>query len=157
MNTYDNPGGLPTGITPRNITKKQFSRNPILTRVLSKIRYIEEVGEGWDKIIKEHKDHPLKPKFPKIESDEYSVLVEIFSTKEKFEKEKRVKETIALNPRQKKGLEYVKEKGKITSREFAVLCQEVSRKTLIRDLNELVKRGIVKQKGRKKGIHYVLS
>jgi len=44
-----------------------------------------------------------------------------------------------------------------TSREFAVLCQEVSRKTLIRDLNELVKRGIVKQKGRKKGIHYVLS
>ena len=89
---FYNPGGLPKGITPANITKKQFSRNPILTRVLSKIRYIEEVGEGWDKIIKEHDTHPLRPKLPKIDADAYSVLVEIFSTREKFEKEKIVEE-----------------------------------------------------------------
>ncbi len=53
-------------ITPNNITEKQFSRNPVIAKVLAKVRYIEELGEGWDKIIKEHREHPLKPHFPKI-------------------------------------------------------------------------------------------
>jgi len=44
-----------------NIAEKQFSRNPVISRVLAKVDYIEELGEGWDKIIREHKNHPLKP------------------------------------------------------------------------------------------------
>jgi len=31
---YYNPGGLPKGITPQNITEKQFSRNPIIAKTL---------------------------------------------------------------------------------------------------------------------------
>ena len=46
---FYNSGGLPKGITAKNITKKQFSRNHNLIRVLGKIRYIEEVGAGWEK------------------------------------------------------------------------------------------------------------
>jgi len=61
---FYNPGGLPKDITPENITEKQYSRNPIIAKALARVRYIEELGEGWNKIIKEHNEHVLKPKVP---------------------------------------------------------------------------------------------
>lgn len=152
---FYNPGGLPTGITPKNISKKQFSKNPILTKALSKIRYIEEVGEGWDKIIKEHKTHPLKPKLPKIEADEHSVLVEIFSTKDKFEKEKRVKEPLGLNPRQKKVVEYVEKVGKIDRLSY---CKnyKIGKTLAHREIQDLVRKKILISVGKGKATHYAL-
>jgi len=83
---FYNPGGLHRGITPDNIIEKQYSRNRIISRVLAKIKYIEEMGEGWNKIKDEHKAHSLIPKMPKIIADEYSFLATIYSTKDKFEK-----------------------------------------------------------------------
>jgi len=52
-----------------------IKRNPILMKVLSKVKYVEEVGEGWDRIIEEIKNHLLKPKKPKIDDTGLSVLV----------------------------------------------------------------------------------
>lgn len=151
---FYNPGGLPIGITPENIIKKQFSRNPILARVLSKIRYIEEVGEGWDKIIKEHKDHPLKPKLPAIEADEHSVLVEIFSTKDKFEKEEKTKETLELNQRQKRAIEYIKNKGSIGRSKYMKI-NKVSHKTAHLELKELVEKMVFVQEGKGRATKYI--
>lgn len=149
---FYNPGGLPDHITPKNIIKKQFSRNPIIAKVLAKIRYIEEIGEGWDKIMDEHKAHPLKPTRPKIETDEQSVLVTIFSTKEKFEKG-----ALELNDRQKNAITYTREKGKITNSEYQVINKTI-KKTATRDLLDLVKREIFIKKGRTgKGVYYILN
>ena len=86
---FYSPGKLPNGITPKNIIKEQNSKNPTIAKVLAKVDYIEEVGEGWDKIVKEYEEHPLKPVMPKIESSENSVTVTLFSSKEKFESENR--------------------------------------------------------------------
>jgi len=149
---YYNPGGLPKGITPQNIAEKQFSKNPILAKVLAKVRYIEELGEGWNKIIDEHKVHPLKPKMPKISADEYSVLVTLFSTKEKFEKGK-----LGLNERQKKAIEYTRKKGKIINSEYQKI-NGVTKKTATRDLQDLVRREIMFKQGRTgKGVFYILN
>jgi ATP-dependent DNA helicase RecG len=149
---YYNPGGLPEGITPENITKKQYSRNPIIAKILAKIRYIEELGEGWNKIIDEHKKHPLKPKTPKIVSDEFSVLVTLFSTKEKFEKR-----TSELNERQKKAIEYTRKKGKITNSEYQKINKTI-KKTSTRDIQDLVRREILFRKGRTgRGVYYILN
>ena len=149
---YYNPGGLPKGITPQNIAEKQFSKNPILAKVLAKIRYIEELGEGWNKIIDEYKVHPLKPKMPKISADEYSVLVTLFSTKEKFEKGK-----LGLNERQKKAMEYTRKKGKIINSEYQKI-NGVTKKTATRDLQDLVRREIMFKQGRTgKGVFYILN
>jgi ATP-dependent DNA helicase RecG len=153
---FYNPGGLPSGITPENITNKQFSRNPILTRVLSKIGYIEELGEGWDKIIKEHKNHTLIPKLPKIEADTYSVLVEIFSTRDKFEKEKMEEEKAELNQRQKKALEYIKKRGKISNAEYRSIFK-VSAATAKRELKDLVIKKICRTSGAGPSLHYLLK
>ena len=149
---YYNPGGLPKGITPENITRKQFSKNPIIAKVLAKIRYIEELGEGWNKIVNEHKTHPLRPRMPKIEADEHSVLVSIFSTKEKFEREKP-----ELNERQQNAIDYTRKKGKITNSEYRVI-NKTTKKTATRDLFELVKREIFLKKGKTgTGVYYILN
>lgn len=149
---YYNPGGLPTRITPKNITERQYSRNPIIARVLAKIKYIEELGEGWNKIIEEHKYHPLKPTLPRIKADKYSVLVTLYSTKEKFEKG-----GLELNERQKKAIDYIRRKDRITNTEYQKI-NFTTKKTATRDLQDLVKREILLKKGRTgKGVYYVID
>ncbi len=149
---YYNPGGLQKGITPNNIAERQYSRNPAITKALAKVKYIEELGEGWDKILEEHKAHPLRPKLPLIKADEYSVLVTIYSTKEKFEKG-----IFELNGRQKLALEYVRSKGKITNEEYQK-TGNTTKKTATRDLQDLIKRGIFIRTGRTgKGVYYTLN
>jgi ATP-dependent DNA helicase RecG len=124
-------GGLPEWITPENIISEQYSRNPTITKVLAKVEYIEELGEGWDKIIKEHNDHPLNPEMPEIKSTKNSTLVTLFSTKEKFEEEKYV-----LNERQGIIIDHIRKNGRITTGECAGLL-EVSNDTSLRELSKL--------------------
>lgn len=149
---FYNPGNLPEGITPENIAGEQHSRNPTISAVLAKVEYIEELGEGWDKIIKEHEEHPLSPDLPKIESSEHSTNVTIFSSKEKFEEEREVE----LNERQKEALEYIETHEKVTNREYRKI-NDVSRQTAKRDLSDLVEKDILKQKGKGRGTYYILD
>jgi len=144
-------GGLPENITPKNITEKQFSRNPVIAKALAKVKYIEELGEGWDKIAKEHKEHPLKPRFPKIKSDRYAVMVTLFSTKDKFET-RRI--GIELNERQKYALEKIKSQGFIRSIEIQKKFG-ITRDTANRDLSYLIKLNLIKREGRGKKVRYL--
>ena len=147
---FYNPGGLPEDITPENITEKQFSRNRLLAKVLTKVEYIEELGEGWDKIIKEHKEHPLRPRVPLIHSSRSSTLITIFSTSRKFEEQKQ---KIILTKRQEFVLTKIKSDGYIKSidiqREFGI-----TRDTANRDLNYLIKNKLIKREGSGKSILY---
>jgi len=148
---FYNLGGLSKGITADNITTKQYSRNPIIAKVLAKVEYIEELGEGWDKIIREHEEHPLSPELPRIESDEYSTNVTIFSSKENFEEEKEVE----LNVRQKRALEYLEEHASITNREYREL-NDVSKNTAINDLSEMVEKNLLEKVGKGRAVRYKL-
>jgi ATP-dependent DNA helicase RecG len=51
---------------------------------------------------------------------------------------------------------YVKEKGSINLSSFKAIVPEVSEKTLYRDLQELVSKGVLKELGEKKGRRYEL-
>gem|GEM_PF-1207021 len=61
-----------------------------------------------------------------------------------------------LKERQIKAVMYVKRNGKITIREYKELYPLLSDKTLSRDLAELVKKGVLKEIGNKKGRKYEL-
>ena len=149
---FYNPGGLPKGITPENILIRQYSRNPIIANALAKVKYIEELGEGWNKIIDEHRNHPLKPKLPKIISDKYSILVILYSVREKFEKK-----TTELNERQKRAIRYLRRNERITNKEYQEI-NKTTKKTATRDLQELVGLEILIKSGRTgRGVHYVLN
>ncbi|MBU4501378.1 MAG: hypothetical protein KKA79_02205, partial [Nanoarchaeota archaeon] len=149
-----NPGGLLAGITPKNIVNKQYSRNPVLARVLNKVRYIEELGEGWDKIIEEHKKHHLRPKIPSIKDVGKAVIVNMFSVKDKFVETKI--EQYDLNERQRFVLDYLKSKIFIRSidiqKEF-----DVTRDTANRDINGLIKLTLIRREGIGKSTRYKLK
>ena len=127
-----------------------IKRNPILMKVLSKVKYVEEVGEGWDRIIEEIKNHLLKPKEPKIDDTSLSVTVIIYSLEE-FEFV-----DMDLNERQKKIIKFIQENGRITTSQCAGLLN-VSNDTALRELSKLRSRGLVKQKGIGREIYYVIK
>jgi ATP-dependent DNA helicase RecG len=149
---FYNIGGLPDGISKDNITSQQFSRNPVIANVLAKLKYIEELGEGWDKIIDEHKHHVLNPEMPAIEATAKSVLVTLFSTKERFEQDDKQIET----DRQKQIIEYLKNNDRITTSLCAKLL-DISADTALRELSTLCSHGIISRKGVGRGTYYILS
>lgn len=149
---FFNIGGLAQGITVDNIVHAQYSRNPVITSLLAKVNYIEEMGEGWDKILKEHRDHPLTPQMPEILPGSHSVQVTIFSTREKFGEVQRD----ILNDRQRAIMAYLKEHGTIT-RTACVDVLGVSKDTALRELTALLSRGLIQRQGVGRGIYYVLS
>lgn len=78
---FNSPGCLPANITPENIVYEQYSRNSIIADIFNRVKFIEKLGEGWDKIIDSVKEHPLKPKLPKIIDTGNTVIVSLFSAK----------------------------------------------------------------------------
>ncbi|TBC66282.1 ATP-dependent DNA helicase RecG [Rhizobium ruizarguesonis] len=71
----ESPGRLPGHVTPRNITKTQFSRNPKIVRLINKFKNPpnKDVGEGINTAF-EAMDK-LRLKEPIISEEEASVLV----------------------------------------------------------------------------------
>ncbi len=70
---------------------------------------------------------------------------------------KKVGKQIALSERQMKLMEYMEETGRIRMVEAKKLIPMVSEDTLLRDLKDLIKKGIVKKKGKTKAARYVMG
>ncbi len=111
-----------------------------------------ELGEGWDKIIKEHQEHPLNPEMPKIDSSRHSTTVTLFSTQDKFKKGGR----LLINDRQKKALEYVEKHERITNREYRGVFPEITSRTVLNDLNDLADKKLLWKRGETKGTYYII-
>ena len=120
--------------------------------MLAKVNYIEEMGEGWDKIIEEHRNHPLKPETPEILSVGNSTLVTLFSTKKNFAKE----DLELLSDRQRKIIEYLKKHDNISR----IICMDilgVSKDTAVKELTGLVSKNMIERAGVGRAIYYVLK
>jgi len=63
----------------------------------------------------------------------------------------------ALNPRQGLAVGYLLEKDDLRIEELEVLCPGVNRRTLQRDLRDLVPQGVVKSIGAARAVRYVLQ
>lgn len=129
-----NPGNLPPGVTIENIKDAQFSRNEIVAEILKDMDYLEEYGRGIDIVFSRMHDWGLlKPIFKNMSNSfKVTLLGEVF---------------VGLNERQIEIWQLAQEQKKITSK----LCQEqfrdVSRQTLVSDLNKLVDVGLLEQRG----------
>lgn len=63
-------------------------------------------------------------------------------------------QSLGLNERQIKAVEYIKKRGNITNKEYQILCPGVNRETLRKDLNDLIVKKIILRRGQKRGIYY---
>jgi len=114
--------------------------------------YIEELGLGVDRMIEEMTKNGHLP--PEFKDTHYSFTVTLRNTRVR-----RVMEVweSSMNERQLKALSYIQEHGRITNREYRVLCPNVSAETLRLDLVDLVQRGLLLKLGAKRGTSYILK
>ena len=146
------PGGLPGFITVENIKDEHFSRNPRLVGGLFQWGYIEELGLGIDRMIEVMEQAGHSP--PKFDARPYSFALALHNERKK---PKPPEWSLSTNHRQTRALQYIRETGSITNREYRSLINSVSAETLRLDLVDLVKKGILSKIGAKKGTYYVLK
>jgi len=131
--TFWNDGKLTDELSIEDLKKTHSSkpRNPIIADVCFKGNLIDAWGRGTIKIIDSCLDNKLPE--PELAERDGGFLVILF--KNKLTEEQLLK--LGLNERQLKAIEYVKEKGKITNKEYQEL-NGISKVTAFRDLKELI-------------------
>lgn len=146
-----NEGFLPEGLTLEALKRAHSSRprNPIIADVAFKGGYIDAWGRGTIKIIDTCKAAEL-PEPEMIERDGGFLLTIFKDTLNKEHLEK-----LGLNERQVKAIEYLKLNTSITNKEYQSLF-DITDRTALRDLDDLVTKGLVQKKGEKKGTTYLL-
>lgn len=150
---FFNIGGLPEGITLEQLktTHPSVARNPLIVHIFYLAGLIEEYGSGIGRIMDSLKEANL----PEPEFKEEFAGFSLYLRKDYYTEE-RLKE-MGLNDRQIKAVIYVKEKGKITNKEYQEL-NGVIKKTASRDLGVLTDKRILKKVGSTgKGTHYIMK
>ncbi len=148
-----NSGGLPNQLSIDDLKKPHTSypNNPLLAGVLYLANYIQKAGSGILEMIKQCKSQGLpEPEFVSKRGVEFRTIIgrDIFT--------ESVLSKLGLNERQLKAIKYVKEKGRITNKEYREVCQ-TSERTATRDLTYLVSLKVFKQIGiTGKGTEYML-
>lgn len=149
--TVWNPGGLPLGLTVEDLYKPHPSvlRNKGIGGIFYDMGLIEQWGSGIDKMRKACSKAGIpEPKFEVNQGFRVIFRKDIY-TEEYLQK-------LGLNERQIKAVIYVKEKGKITNKEYQRVCS-ISERTATRDLSYLVSLGLFTQIGvTGKGTEYTL-
>ena len=132
-----NEGSLPAGLTLAALKRSHSSRprNPIIADVSFKGGYIDAWGRGTIKILDTCKEAELPE--PEMQEQDGGFSITLF--KNNLTQEQLIK--LGLNDRQVKAVIFVKEKGKITNKDYQSL-NDCSRNTASNDLADLVQKGL---------------
>lgn len=150
------PGGLPGYMTVDNLVEEHFSRNPRLVAGLFEWGYIEELGLGIDQMIEEMVQQGHPP--PEFKATPYSFTVRLQNVQERLPLLPQDEAWAQnMNQRQMRVLAYLRNEGRITNRDYQVLCPDVSTETLRLDLVDLVDKGVLLKIGDKRGTYYILK
>lgn len=150
---FYNTGELPEGITIEDLKKPSHTskpRNKLIARVFYLAGYIERWGTGTHRIIQDLKRAGLpEPQFESRNGFRVWFYKDIYT-------EEKLRE-FGLNERQIKAVMYVKEKGKITNKEYQRLCGVRERSATI-ELGGLVSKGIFDKHGTTgRGTYYAVA
>jgi len=147
-----NEGKLPPEVPVEKLKTEHLSkpRNTLLADVFYKAGFIESWGRGTIKILEKCQEQGLpEPDF----EEEHGVMKVVFY-KDKFTEENLKK--LGISERQIKAVMYVKEKGKITNKEYRELTG-LSDEGARLDLIELSKRNLIQPIGKGRSAHYILG
>ncbi|MEA3421317.1 MAG: ATP-binding protein [Acidobacteriota bacterium] len=147
-----NPGGLPFGLTLEALKKPHPSlpRNKLIAECFHLSGYIEKAGSGIIEMIKRCKEKGLpEPEFEEKMGCFVTVIYRSIITDKYLD-------SLGLNERQRKSIEYLRKKQKITSREYCELCS-IAKDTANRDLNDLLNKEVIEKRGIGPQIFYVLK
>ncbi len=131
--TIWNDGRLPEEISLESLkhVHSSYPRNPLIADVCFKGGLIDSWGRGTVRIIETCKEAGLAE--PELTERDGGFLVTLF--KDNLSEEQLVK--LGLNARQAKAVQYVKERGRITNKEYQEI-NNISNRTATNELKELV-------------------
>ena len=150
---FYNVGGLPEDWDTEKLLSSHASmpRNPTIFNIFYLAGIVESVGSGIERMTNALKDTGL----PELKIEANHVDFTLVFLKDVYTEEYLQK--LGLNERQIKAVMYVKEKGRITNREYQEL-NLCSRNTASNDLKDLTQKGILKESGKKgMGAYYVIA
>jgi len=147
-----NPGGLPKELSIEDLKREHSSypKNPLIANVFYLAGFIELWGSGTKRIVDLCKEQGLPEPDYKEEQGGFSVWFYKDIYTEKYLKE------LGLKERQIKAVMYVKEKGKITNKEYQQI-NHTTRETSKRDLEVLVNKDVLKRRGKGRNVYYELA
>ena len=147
-----NEGKLPPEVPVEKLKTEHLSkpRNTLLADVFYKAGFIESWGRGTIKIMEKCREQGLPE--PDFEEDHGVFVVKFYQDKWNEENLKK----LGINERQIKAVMYVKEKGKITNKEYRELTG-LSDEGARLDLIELSKRNLIQPTGKGRSAHYILG
>ena len=123
--------------------------NPSLANLLFLIKYIERWGTGTNDIIKWCREEDLPEPIFKEVTGGFAVVLREFQIPENLE-------SLELNERQKKAIEYLKIHKNIT-RKIYMEINNISPRQANKDLNDLFEKKLIRKQGRGRAISYVLK
>lgn len=138
-----NSGTLPSKLKLSDLKRPHASypNNPLIANSLYLANYIQRAGSGTIEMVKQCKVQGLpEPDFVSIRNVEFRTIIyrDIFT--------EDVLNRLGLNERQLNAIKYVKEKGRITNKEFRELLN-IPRRTATRDLKYLCDKGVLEKVG----------
>jgi len=136
--TFWNEGKLPSDLTVELLNRPHSSRprHLIIADVCFKGGLIDAWGRGTIKIIESCKQAGLPE--PEIIEENGGILVKLFKNNHTAEHLTK----LGLNERQLKTVEFVKEKGRITNKEYQSL-NSISERTASRELSEITEKQVL--------------
>lgn len=148
-----NPGTLTPPLTPESLRLPHGSiaRNPRICEALFLARYIEKYGTGTLMMIRESLAHDLpEPDFVQRGGEFTSTVWRDWLTP-------KVIESLGLNERQRQAVMMTKTSGRLNNLDYQKAFS-VSKPTASRDLEELVRKGVLEKIGTTgKGTYYVFD
>ncbi len=151
---FYSPGSFLEGITPKNLRESQRSRNPTIARVLHDVKYLEEFGNGIDRIYETIEKYPLKLQPPVWKDINVAVITTLFDPTYERPLDEEILER--LNERQRRALVYIREKGQISNKEYRRLF-DATQKVAFYELNKLVGEGVLRSEGSGRNVVYILE
>jgi ATP-dependent DNA helicase RecG len=144
----ESPGKLPGLVRLHNMRQIHFSRNPLITRVMTEMKYMRELGEGVDRMIREMEKMGLE--MPVFEEYAFMLRVTLRNNLErrglKLPARDEMTKLVGLNKRQQVLLAYLQEHESVSRAEYEQMLG-ISTITAKRDFNKLSAMGLVKKFG----------
>jgi ATP-dependent DNA helicase RecG len=134
--------------------KTVFRKNPLIVNLFARIHFGEKMGTGIQRMRNICKSENAP--YPKIDFNDNYFYITFAPSREYLKMAEKEVDLSGLNERQRKAIEYVKERGRITNKDY-VNINEISRETAKRDLADLVNKSVLKAIGKGRGIYYVIG
>lgn len=143
-------GPLPEPLTVEDLKKPHESirRNPLIAKCFYEIGFIERWGTGTQRIINSCLENGLPEPLFEIKSGSLVVTIQ----KYKFTQFRNSE----IGERQQRAIDYLLKNGRITNEEYRQVNPTIGRYTALKDLKDLVSKGIITVEGKGRYTYYVL-